>query len=94
MAKKIGCSCQNFESIDGFYSLNEFENFRNHFKKKLEDGVVLEIPVKKKYGGFEEHWYQCAGCDEKWRLVYPDFPFKGIWGKVPEGDDKAVMEKL
>jgi hypothetical protein len=43
---------------------------------------VIEIPVERKYADFEEEWYLFVKCLHKWRLVYPDFPFRGIWDRV------------
>lgn len=75
----------NLEEIDGFQSLNEFLRFTKWINSELESGSAREIAVQDYYAGvnFEEHWFEFHSIPgEIWRLVYPDGPFKGYWGKV------------
>lgn len=82
MAKKIDCICNLLEAINGFYSIAEFERFQRYIDRLLKDGDLIEIPVQEKFAGFDEQWYKCAACEQIWRLIHPDFPFKGIWDTV------------
>ena len=82
MASKINCICNTLEKIDGFHSIGEFERFQRYIDGLLKDGDLFEVPVHTKYAGFIERWYKCSGCQQTWRLVYPDFPFKGIFDIV------------
>jgi hypothetical protein len=82
MVNQMNCVCNVFEKIDEFNSIGEFERFQKYIKEFLENGNLIEIPVKKKYAGFVEQWFKCVGCGQIWRLVHPDFPFKGIWDIV------------
>lgn len=82
MASKIECICNVLEEINGFFSIGEFEKFQKYIEGFTKDGDLIEIPVQKYYAGFPEKWYKCNKCLQIWRLVYPDFPFKGIWEKV------------
>ena len=82
MDSTINCICSVLEEINEFYSINEFERFSNYLNKLIESGELIEIPVESFYAGFEEKWYKCSMCENVWRLVYPDFPFKGFWIKM------------
>jgi hypothetical protein len=42
------------------------------------------LPVASRYAAatvFDEHWYRAAS-GQTWRLVAPDYPFKGVFEKV------------
>jgi hypothetical protein len=51
----------------------------------VAEGLLVPIPVGKPYAnvGFHEEWYRLPS-GHVWRLVDPDFPFKGVFEKVPE----------
>lgn len=82
MANKVDCICQVLEPIDEFFSISEFERFQEYLNGLIASGELREVPVKQKYAGFTEQWFRCKHCSGVWRLVHPDFPFKGIWEKV------------
>ncbi|MDR2087766.1 MAG: hypothetical protein LBP73_00230 [Clostridiales Family XIII bacterium] len=82
MVGEVNCICSVLEKIEGFCSMGEFERFQRYINGILEDGNLIEVPVKSKYAGFVEQWYKCSDCEQTWRLVHPDFPFKGIWDTV------------
>ena len=82
MVNKIDCICNVMEVIDGFKSIWEFERFQKYIEQLLKDGYIIETPVEQKYAGFNEQWYKCKDCEQMWRLVHPDFPFKGLWDIV------------
>jgi hypothetical protein len=56
----------------------------------LEDAVaagdVTRVEVGDRYAsvGFQEEWYRLPSGDV-WRLVSPDFPFKGVFLRVAPG---------
>lgn len=81
MDSKIECICDVLEEINGFKSILEFERFQRYITGLVEDGELVEVTVKNYYAGFHEQWFKCKSCSTIWRLVYPDFPFTGIWGK-------------
>jgi hypothetical protein len=81
MDNHLKCICDVFERINGFYSIYEFEKFQDYINGLIKDGELIEIPVKEKYFEFKEQWFQCTKYKHIWRLVYPDFPFKGLWKK-------------
>ncbi|QNU68611.1 hypothetical protein EHE19_009540 [Ruminiclostridium herbifermentans] len=70
---KIVC----LEEINEFFSVTEFEKFQNYIERLINDGKLVEVLVQKPYADFPEQWYQCKLCSQVWRLVHPDFPFKG-----------------
>lgn len=82
MASKIDCVCKVMEEINEFFSISEFERFQKYIEGLVKDGDLIEIQVKKAYAGFPEKWYKCKLCSKVWRLVYPDFPFKGLWNII------------
>lgn len=82
MGSKINCICNMLEEINGFFSISEFERFQKYAEGLANDGDLIEIPVKQPCAGFPEQWYRCKSCSQIWRLVHPDFPFKGIWSTV------------
>lgn len=82
MVNKINCACKDFEEISEFYSISEFERFQRYIEELVNDGSLVEVQVQKRFAGFPEQWYHCKGCMQTWRLVHPDFPFKGIWERV------------
>ena len=79
------CKCDFLEEIHGFNSLFEYEKFQEYLNHQINNKFLKEIRVNQNYekglvyGG---KWYKCFGCHEIWRLVEPDFPFRGLWEKV------------
>lgn len=49
------------------------------------DRILVPIPVRKPYAdlGFNEQWYE-ERSGERWRLIEPDFPFKGLFEKITD----------
>lgn len=79
----INCdSCRKFGEITGFHSISEFERFLNYLEDNIKGGKLTEVPVENRYAGFQEQWFRCNQCNQVWRLVHPDFPFKGFWRLV------------
>ena len=79
------CPCQNWEIIDAFYSMSEFDRFFGWIKKQVRLGFAEEVVVEKPYGGSPwEFWFACGFCKKKWRLVTPDPPFRGLFEPVEE----------
>jgi hypothetical protein len=82
MVNNVDCICSVLEKIDGFDSIWEFERFQKYIATLINSNDLRSIRVQKKYDGGIEEWYRCTGCNTIWRLVFPDFPFKGLWRKV------------
>jgi hypothetical protein len=82
MSRETKCGCSVFEEIDAFTSLSEFERFQKYLAEQIESGELSEVRVLKRYFSFDEQWFKCKGCHKKWRLVHPDFPFKGLFKRV------------
>lgn len=82
MDYKLGCICEFLEEISEFYSPLEFERFQKYIENLINSGDLKEIAVQNHYGGFNEQWFVCTKCKNIWRLVHPDFPFKGLWENV------------
>jgi len=82
LVSKVKCVCDVLEEIEDFRSISEFERFQKYIDDLVSAGDLTEVNVRKPYAGFPEQWYQCKECHQIWRLVHPDFPFKGLWNKV------------
>jgi hypothetical protein len=55
----------------------------------MNDGDVREIKVDENYGRgliYGGRWFEDVDTNEVWRLVPPDFPFKGLWEPVLRDD--------
>lgn len=79
------CKCGFLEEIHGFESPGEFDRFVSYLENQKNENSLEEIIPDKNYekgliyGG---RWFRCFCCNEIWRLVSPDFPFKGLWERV------------
>lgn len=89
--KKIG-SLDNYSTITNkliepirkFESWNDFENFLNLIEIAQKNKIVYELTDKKYYycDWCREYRFYLKECDQIWRLVYPDYPFCGLWERV------------
>jgi hypothetical protein len=73
--------CNDWPSINDFISIGEFERFENFIDDQRRQGFLDEVPVGKLYAGpnLKERWFKCSKCRRIWRLVYPEFSFRGLW---------------
>lgn len=71
------------EEIQGFDSPQHFTQFCRAIEESLEKGELTPVAVERPYGSlmFEESWYRTA-TGQTWRLVSPEFPFKGVFEQV------------
>jgi hypothetical protein len=75
----------NWEEIHGFRSLAEYDRFVRYIEDQVSTGVAWERDVDPHYGKgmiFDGRWFEDIETREVWRLVAPDFPFRGIWEPV------------
>jgi hypothetical protein len=75
----------DWEEIDGFNSPGEYRRFCTHIEKQVASGDALERAVDPNYGKgmiFGGRWFEDRGTKQIWRLVPPDFLFRGLWEKV------------
>jgi hypothetical protein len=72
--------------IHGFESPEHFSEFQRSIDEAVARGDLTKVPVQSLYASemFDENWYR-APTGETWRLVSPDFPFKGVFEKVQSG---------
>lgn len=82
----MGHICDDFEEIDDFNSPEHFERFEKSINQMIAEGLVKEILVRKPYSEVEytERWIECPN-GEIWRMISPDYPFKGLFRKVERG---------
>lgn len=76
-------SC-NWKTIDNFQSISEYQRFCAWIQSELQNNLIEKAPVEDYYisAQLDEQWFICKESKETWRLVPPDFPFKGYWGPV------------
>lgn len=74
-----------WEEIHGFDSLSEFKRFVIYIEKQVDSGYAEELEVNNQYGKGEIYggrWFKDCDSGEIWRLIEPDFPFRGMWEPV------------
>lgn len=74
-----------WEEIHGFQSLNEYKRFVLYIENQVQAGYAKEItPLPDYHKGyvFGGRWFEDINSGQKWRLVPPDFPFRGIWEPI------------
>lgn len=74
-----------WEEIHGFSSPSEYHRFVNYIEGQTQAGHAKEIEPDPDYGRGEIYggrWFEDVESGEVWRLVPPDFPFKGLWEPV------------
>jgi hypothetical protein len=90
------CICAEFEEMDGFYSIYEFERFQ----KYIEDLVRNEslIPIRscssKKYYMIPTERFKCKHCHQIWALKHPDSPSSGSWLKFKPQSVRSALNRL
>lgn len=74
---------EEWEEIHGFGSPGEFARFQQWIEGVVMEGVLKQVEVEERYGSemYDERWYR-SRSGETWRLVAPDFPFKGVFARV------------
>jgi len=66
---------------------DEYSRFCSFVEELAANRLLEEIPVDPVYNRgmiYGGRWFHCNGCNKIWRLIPPDFPFKGLWEPVGE----------
>jgi hypothetical protein len=74
-----------WEEIHAFASLGEYNRFIQYIEGQVASGVAREVAVDPLYGKgmiYGGRWFQDTENGIVWRLVPPDFPFRGLWEPV------------
>jgi hypothetical protein len=74
-----------WEEIRGFTSPAEYDQFVRYIEEQVSSGAAREKPVDALYGKgmiYGGRWFEEVETSAVWRLVPPDFPFRGIWEPV------------
>jgi hypothetical protein len=74
-----------WEEIHGFDSPGEYQRFVRYIGQQVAAGSALELPADPLYGKgmiYGGRWFQDVDTGAVWRLVPPDFPFRGLWEPV------------
>lgn len=81
-----GCvKVADWEEIHGFVSPGEYKKFCAYIADQVAAGIAQERaldPNYKKGEIFGGRWFEDAETKEVWRLVPPDFPFRGLLERV------------
>lgn len=76
------CDCNSLKERRGFNGWEDYYNFKSQIEKSLHfEQISVDVPVYKTEG-FEEKWFRCVTCGQKWSLATPDPPFSGDWIEV------------
>ncbi len=78
----IPCS---WEEIHGFSSPAEYKRFIRYIEAQVANGIAHEVVADESYSAGEIYggrWFRDSESGQTWRLVAPDFPFKGLWEPV------------
>jgi hypothetical protein len=79
----------SWEPIEGFRSPGEFARFQRWIADRVEEGAAERVPVDPDFEDANpllEQWYRDAGTGEVWRLVLPDPPSRGSFGRLGRAD--------
>jgi hypothetical protein len=73
----------DWDEIHDFGSPGEYQRFLLWLSKALTESQLVEIPVGTHYlsTAFEERWFR-SPSGAVWRVVAPDFPFRGVFALV------------
>lgn len=74
-----------WEEIHGFQSPGEYRRFVRYIESQVQTGHAQEIATVPGYHRgyvFGGRWFLDTDSGEIWRLVPPDFPFRGVWEPV------------
>ncbi len=74
-----------WQSIHGFASYAEFQQFCVWMREIIAEGKAKQIPVLSRYRGIEsltEEWYIHIESQTTWRLIWPDPPFRGLFEEL------------
>ena len=73
------------EQIHGFTGRTEYDRFVQFIESHVEAGNLIEVVIDKDYGRgqiYGGRWFRDSVKSAVWRLVPPDFPFRGLWEPV------------
>lgn len=85
----------NLSEINGFHSMGEFVRFESWLLEQIQDNACHEIEVQDYFANtqFGEKWFKFTEVDEVWRLVNPEPPFRGYWGRVQSESPHGGLEE-
>jgi len=88
-----------WEEIYEFALPSEYNRFIKYLERQIHNNEVEEIEVDPNYEAntiYGGRWFKYLETDEIWRLIAPDFPFKGLWEPVirNKGGDEATLMEL
>lgn len=74
----------DWETNAGFQLPSEFARFERWIADQVKAGIAIEIPASASHQGSlpDEKWYRHLASGEVWRLISPDFPFRGTFEQV------------
>lgn len=77
-----------------FNSADEARELEAALQREEAAGTIERIPVGQVMGGGAEEWYREKKSGLVYRLVVPDFPSKGYWGRVEAPEARSFFCSL
>jgi hypothetical protein len=74
-----------WEEIHGFSTPEEYRRFCSYIEGQVALGAARERefdPAYKKGELVGGRWFEEIETNEIWRLIPPDFPFRGVWERI------------
>lgn len=74
-----------WEEIHGFTTPGEYKTFCAYIDAQVASGIAQERdpdPDYQRTAIFGGRWFEDAETGEIWRLIPPDFPFRGLWERI------------
>jgi hypothetical protein len=74
-----------WEKIEDFRSRGEFDSLVGWLNSQIQAGSARKHNIMRPYldaDSFEEAWFEHIDSGKIWRLVWPDYPFTGIFAPV------------
>lgn len=80
----------NWYPIHGFTTPSEYRRLVQYLETCVREGLAIEVRPDPSYRHGEVHggrWFRDVATQIAWRLVEPDFPFRGLWEPIPPPGD-------
>jgi hypothetical protein len=82
-----------WQEVHGFSSLSEFTRFVSCIEAQVRAKRAEEVPVDPDYSAGEIYggrWFKDLESQRLWRLVAPDYPFRGLWEPIKQARVRAL----
>jgi hypothetical protein len=78
-------------NIDEFVSFSDYQKFKNLVEFLVANSKVVEVNPLEDYDMYPKgRWFRRLDTDEFWRLLEPDYGFRGLWEQLDSKKLKGV----